>query len=128
MKPPVETVRISKQGRDILMKIKRRTGLERWNDISRAALCRSLNNKSAPPTSEKGWDSAIEIEWKTFAGEIGDELTAMILIRATHDGVDINETTAFSSYFRAHIERGIRSLQNVKNLSMYMEFITDPDV
>jgi len=128
MKPPVETVRISRQGRDILMTIKRRTGLERWNDITRAALCRSLNNKSVPPILEKGWDSAIEIEWKTFAGEIGDELTSTTLIRAILDGVDINEKMAISSYFRAHIERGISSLQNVKNLPMYMEFITDPEI
>lgn len=128
MKPPVETVRISKQSRDILMKIKRRTGLERWNDISRAALCRSLNNKSAPPLPEKGWDSAIEIEWKTFAGEIGDELTAMTLIRASADGVKIEDASSVSSYFRAHIERGISSLQNVKDLPMYMDFISDPEI
>lgn len=128
MKPPVETVRISKQGRDILAKIKRRTGLERWNDISRAALCRSLNNTSAPPLPEKGWDSAIEIEWKTFAGEIGDELTALILMRAASDGVTVDESTSLSSYFRAHIERGISSLQNVKDLPMYMDFISDPEI
>ena len=128
MNPPVETVRISQQGRDILLKIKRRTGLARWNDIARAALCRSLNNKSAPPIPEKGWDTAIEIEWKTFAGEIGDELTSITLIRAIQDGANIDEKTAVSTYFRAHIERGITSLQNVKDLSMYMEFITDPEI
>jgi DNA sulfur modification protein DndE len=128
MKPPVETVRISKQGRDILSKIKRRTSLERWNDISRAALCRSLNNRSAPPVSKKGWDSAIEIEWKTFAGEIGDELSAMILTRASADGVDLADSAGVSSYFRAHIERGISSLQNVKDLSMYMDFISNPEI
>lgn len=128
MKPPVETVRISKQGRDILIKIKRRTGLERWNDICRAALCRSLNNKSIPPVAEKGWDSAIEIEWKTFAGEIGNELIALTLIRATSENVDVGDSSSLSRYFRAHIERGISSLQNVKSLSMYMEFIADPEI
>jgi DNA sulfur modification protein DndE len=38
MKPPVETVRISKQGRDQLIKIRRQTGIENWNIICRWAL------------------------------------------------------------------------------------------
>jgi DNA sulfur modification protein DndE len=127
MKPPVETVRISKQGREILLRIKRRTGLERWNDICRAAMCRSLNNDSKPPIPKKLWDTAIEIDWKTFAGGMSDDLIAVLKMRAITDDFDHSDENSMARYFRAHIERGISSLQNVKSLSMYIELISKPE-
>jgi DNA sulfur modification protein DndE len=121
MKPPVETVRISTRGREILIKVKRKTGIERWNEICRVALCRSLANPSEPPKNSKVWDSAIEIEWKTFAGELGPDFTALIALRATKDKVDTSKKDAVADYFRAHLERGIASLQNTSGLESYME-------
>jgi DNA sulfur modification protein DndE len=125
MKPPVETVRISTRGREILIKVKRKTGIERWNEICRLALCRSLANPSKPPKNSKVWDSAIEIEWKTFAGELGPDFTALIRLRATKDKVDTSKKDAVADYFRAHLERGIASLQNTSSLSSYLNFDED---
>lgn len=122
MKPPVETVRISTRGREILIKVKRKTGIERWNEICRLALCRSLANPSKPPKNPKVWDSAIEIEWKTFAGELGPDFAALIRLRATKDKVDTSKKDAVADYFRAHLERGIASLQNTSSLNSYLSF------
>ena len=119
MKPPVDTVRISSRGREILIKIKRNTGIDRWNEICRVALCQSLANPSRPPKSQKGWDSAIEIEWRTFAGDLNEPLTSAFLFRATKDGIDIQKREKVSEYFRAHIERGIGSIQNTRSISAY---------
>ncbi len=120
MKPPVETVRISSQGREILIKIKRRLGIERWNEICRVALCRSLATPTKPVKPRNGWDSAIEIEWKTFAGELSETFTAMSIMRARNDNIDPDKRDAFADYFRAHIERGIQSLQNVNSFKEYI--------
>jgi DNA sulfur modification protein DndE len=120
MNPPVETVRISSRSREILIKIKRRLGIERWNEICRVALCRSLANPSKPSKPKGGWDSAIEIEWKTFAGEQSEYFTALTIIRAGNDKVDSEKKELLGDYFRAHIERGIQSLQNVKNFEDYV--------
>jgi len=89
MKPPVDHVRVSAKGREILIKIKRRTGLEHWNEISRIGLCRSLANQTQPVSTLKGGDSAIDMEWKTFAGEFSSELAAALLLRAKQDQVDL---------------------------------------
>ena len=120
MKPPVETVRISSQGREILIKIKRRLGIERWNEICRVALCRSLANPAKPVRPRNGWDSAIEIEWKTFAGELSDAFAALSLVSAHRDQIDADKRDAISDYFRSHMERGIQSLQNVQTFEEYL--------
>jgi DNA sulfur modification protein DndE len=121
MKAPVETVRVSSKGRDILTKMKRRLGIERWNEICRVALCRSLANPTKPSKLRSGWDSAIEIEWKTFAGESSDLFSASVRIRAIQDGIDIKKKEALADYFRSHMERGIGSLQNVSKYEDYLE-------
>jgi DNA sulfur modification protein DndE len=121
MKAPVETVRVSSKGRDILTKMKRRLGIERWNEICRVALCRSLANPTKPSKPRSGWDSAIEIEWKTFAGESSDLFSASVRLRALQDGIDIKKKEALADYFRAHMERGIGSLQNVSKFDEYLD-------
>lgn len=120
MKPPVESVRISSQSREILIKIKRRLGVERWNEICRVALCRSLANPTKPIKPKGGWDSAVDIEWKTFAGELSEAFSAICLIRAQMDKIDTEQKDALSEYFRSHMERGIRSLQNVSTFEDYL--------
>lgn len=116
MKPPVEHVRVSAKGKDILLKIKRHTGLEHWNEICRVALCRSLADPTPPSNIKKIGDRNIEMEWKTFAGAYQEEYTALIILRAKKDNVDINKKDALAEYLRAHLERGIAQLQNIKNL------------
>lgn len=120
MKPPVETIRISSQSREILIKIKRRLGVERWNEICRVALCRSLANPTKPSKPKNGWDSAVEIEWKTFAGELSESFVALSLMRAQKDKIDTEKKDAVSDYFRSHVERGIQSLQNVTTFEDYL--------
>jgi DNA sulfur modification protein DndE len=121
MKPPIEIVKISSKSREILIKIKRRLGVERWNEICRVALCRSLSNSTKPSRPRQGWDSSIEIEWKTFAGENSELYSALIRIRAIQDEVDIKKKEILADYFRSHMERGIASLQNITKFEDYLE-------
>lgn len=120
MKPPVETVRVSSQARDVLIKIKRRLGIERWNEVCRVALCRSLANPSKPSKPRHGWDTALEIEWKTFAGDQSEAFCALTIVRAESDKIDHEKVDVLADYFRAHIERGILSLQNVTTFAEYL--------
>ncbi|MBK6631642.1 MAG: DNA sulfur modification protein DndE [Betaproteobacteria bacterium] len=116
MKPPIDHVRVSAQGREILIKLKRRTGLEHWNELCRVALCRSLANPKPPTIPYRIAENAIDMEWKTFAGAYSSEFSSAILIKARADGVNLASKEALGEYLRAHIERGIASLQNVKTL------------
>ena len=117
MKPPVEHVRVSARGKEILIKVKRRSGMEYWNEICRVALCRSLANPTPPSKTDKTADSSIDMDWKTFAGSYQEELISLVLLRAQKDGVNLSKKDAISEYFRLHLERGINSLQNIKSLA-----------
>lgn len=117
MKPPVEHVRISTKGKEMLLRIKKRTGIEQWNDLCRIAYCRSLANPSFPVHNSITSNTALDIEWKTFSGSYHKELSSLTRLRARNDNIDVNNKDALASYFRAHMERGIASLQNIKNLS-----------
>jgi DNA sulfur modification protein DndE len=118
MKPPVEHVKVSARGKKTLIKVKGCTGLEHWNTICRIALCRSLADPAPPPKVDKTIDNSIDMDWKTFAGQLQEELTALTLLRAQKDGIDVTNKETLSEYFRAHLERGIGSLQNSNSLSM----------
>jgi|SRR6185369_5048678 len=117
MKPPVEHVRVSAKGKEILIKIKRRTGLEHWNEICRIALCRSLANPTPPLQPAKNYESSIDMDWKTFAGASSDLLSAVIYLRAKNDRVDYSNRDTLIDYFRSHLERGISSLQQLHDIT-----------
>lgn len=116
MKPPVEHVRVSAKGKELLLKIKRRTGLEHWNEICRVALCWSLANPTPPPMAVKSGDSSIDMDWKTFAGIYNEIIAGMIILRASKDGINTSLKECIADYVRAHIERGIVNIQNTNNV------------
>lgn len=116
MKPPVENVKVSNKGRDMLIQAKRHTGMKQWNELLRWAFCISLQNPE-PPKILRKLDSGIEpIEWATFAGILSNAYSAAFYLRASTDGVDQTDQDAISNYFRAHIERGVASLRSLKSL------------
>lgn len=127
MKPPVEHIRVSARGKEILSKIKRNTGLEHWNEICRIAFCASLANPTAPPRYQKQDDSNIDIEWKTFAGSLQAEFAALTLLRAKRDDIDLSKRDALAEYFRNHLERGIQSIQNIKGMAALSKLCQEPE-
>jgi DNA sulfur modification protein DndE len=107
MKPPVETVRVSQQGRDQLIKLKRLTGIEHWNSLSRLALCASLAEKSIPPQLDNlVYDGGVEMSWKVFSGDWSEALAYSLHTRATIDGLEIT-SEGLSSTLRNHLHRGL---------------------
>lgn len=109
MKPPVETVRVSQRSREILIALKRKTGIANWNVLCRWAFCDSLANPNRPVATTAAADSNIEMSWETFAGSLSDPLLAAFYRRADKDGVSGNRPER-TAYFRGHLERGIRQL------------------
>jgi DNA sulfur modification protein DndE len=106
MKPPVDEIRIGIRSKDVLLRLKRRTGLGQWNHLCRIAYAASLSDSSHPSAPSAG-EAAIRMEWKTFAGHLSEELVAINSLRARVDGVDTSNREALAQNFRAHLERGI---------------------
>jgi DNA sulfur modification protein DndE len=118
MKPPVETVRISQQGRDQLIKLKRATSIEHWNTICRWALCVSLREPTVPVRSiALNGEGGVEIAWRVFAGDLSEVLSALVYSRAIRDSVDTNDASALGIYFRDHVHRGLGYLASGKDTS-----------
>lgn len=109
MKPPVENVRVSRRGRDQLIKIRRVTGIENWNVICRWAFCASLREPSVPPIVDKEGDNAVELSWRTFAGDYSELLAAAHTIRFETDRKGGDKSEAAEN-FRRHLYRGLNFL------------------
>ena len=106
MKHPVETVRISRQGKDQLLKLRRQTGIENWNVLCRLAFCASLREPRAPSVYAEKLDGGVEMTWKVFAGEHGDIYAALTFMRARQDDFP-NTSDGIAACLRAHLHRGL---------------------
>jgi DNA sulfur modification protein DndE len=115
MKPPLESISVSQRSREILITLKRRTGIPNWNVICRWAFCDSLANNNRPVIVIGQPESNIDMSWDTFAGDISDALLAAFEVRANKDKVPKDKHER-ATYFRSHLERGIAQLQNAKAL------------
>jgi DNA sulfur modification protein DndE len=114
MKSPIETVRLSDKSKDLLVKIKRITGIQTWNVICRIAFCLSLRDKSTPPPASEGEKPAIEISWKVFAGEMADVYSGLLLQRFKIER-EANSDMTLDECLKRHIFRGLGSLDAATN-------------
>ncbi|TLG01816.1 DNA sulfur modification protein DndE [Nocardia cyriacigeorgica] len=118
---PIETIRLSKQARDQLTTLRRRTGIEHWNTLCRWALCRSLAEEARPPAAKIPADSNLEMSWRTFAGPHGALYWALLRHRCHTDGLPLDDET-LAQQFRLHLHRGIgylvgdRQVRNIADL------------
>jgi len=120
----VETVRISQQGRDQLIKLKRITGIQNWNILCRWALCSSLAEKSVPPQTQITTDSPIEIAWKTFTGDGMEEVyDALIKQRCKNDGLELTKEY-LAEQFKLHLHRGLGYVSGHKDLNHILALIS----
>ncbi len=106
---PVDHIRVSQTARDQLITLKRRTGIAHWNVLCRWALCRSLAEPAPPPVVKLTLDSTVEMDWRTFGGDHGEVLWALLRLRCYEDGLELDEET-LALQFRLHLHRGISYL------------------
>jgi DNA sulfur modification protein DndE len=102
----IETVRISLAAKDQLITLKRRTGLKHWNELGRWALCRSLAEPAHPPDVPIPTEGGIEIDWRTFAGRLGDLYIDLLCQRCVADGLPLDAVT-LQRQLTLHLHRGI---------------------
>lgn len=112
---PIEHIRLSKQAREQLIRLKRHTGIEHWNVLCRWAFCRSLAESGTPPPAKIPADSNVEMSWKVFGGRQSDLYLALLKARCLRDGIELDEEH-LSQQFRLHLHRGIGYLANDREL------------
>jgi DNA sulfur modification protein DndE len=124
----IEVVKISERAKVQLITLKRRTGIQNWNVLSRWAFCTSLNEPSNPPTEKLQTDSTIEMTWKTFGGTHAEVYFALLVQRCKQDNFDLSSKT-LNEQFKLHLHRGIAYLStNTKltNVTTLLALIEKP--
>ena len=96
----MDTVRLSQDQRNKLLKIRKNTGIRNWNVLCRWALCYSLAENSEPVTYIKGGKTGIEMDWETFTGKDAKVVFDTLLSYLGEDK------------FYSHIQRGIDTILN----------------
>ena len=105
----IDHIRLSKQARDQLVKLKRRTGIEHWNVLCRWAFCVSLVEPTIPALAKIPADSSLEMSWKVFGGQYSQTYLGLLRERCYLDGLGTSDDV-LSAYFRLHLHRGIAYL------------------
>lgn len=123
MKPPIDTIRISKQGRDQLIKLRRQTGIEHWNVLCRWAFCVSIRERSTPPPITQKLEGGVEMTWKVFSGEMGEFFSALTWQKVQHDGF-ANSSEGAAMCLRAHLHRGLSYLASGKETKSLSDFVS----
>ena len=107
----IDTIRLTEQAKNQLIKVKRKTKIENWNVLCRWAICLSLSDPK--PVRDAGLKnrSSVEMSWKVFGGELADVYEALIRERLHKDnGVSSKDNLA--RLFDLHLHRGISYLEN----------------
>jgi DNA sulfur modification protein DndE len=110
----VDVIRLGPATKIRLTTLKRRTGIENWNVLCRWAFCLSMTDPA--PAGDRHLDpgSAIEMSWKTFAGEHEALYELLVRNREEVQGELIGDMQ-FGDLLRAHISRGILRLTAMKS-------------
>ena len=100
---------VSEKGRQQLINLKRRTGIQNWNVLCRWAFCLSLAESAVLPEEDIRADSSVEMTWRTFSGGRDEAYWALLLMRAHKDGIP-RTPEALAEYFKLHLHRGLSYL------------------
>lgn len=111
----LEHIRVSRQAREQLIRLKRHTGIEHWNVLCRWALCRSLSEPSVPPPARIVTDSNVEMSWRVFGGRHHAVYMGLLRERCLRDGLGVGEDV-LDEQFKLHLHRGIAYLANDRRI------------
>lgn len=119
----IEHIRLSQHAKDQLIKLKRVTGIDHWNELCRWALCVSLAEPSVPPATRIPADSNVEMSWRVFGGRYADLYLALLKERCVRDGLGASPDV-LAQQFRLHLHRGISYLAGNKELRQIDDLVS----
>ena len=118
----IKQVRLSNQAKEQLIRLKMRTGIPHWNVLCRWAFCLSISDPTSPRALQERNVGAIEMTWKTFAGD-DDELYRILLIRRSAADLGKTDREALGKTIRQHIARGTARLVANRGLKSTRDLI-----
>ena len=113
IKPLISRLRFSDKVRNQIIQIKKVTQLPSYAAVCRLGFCYSLATEHLPTPVPLVFDSNLEIDWDTFAGEIGVTLLAALKVYCQKRNVPLDEENQ-KKHFYWHLFRGIGYLYGRK--------------
>jgi len=114
----IENIRLGKIEHEMLLKIRRNTGIQNWNVICRWAFCLSLSIDDNPPQIDAKSDSSTEMTWKTFGGDNEGLYAALLDQGIQTNGMEADNKTR-NQVFREHLRRGL-TVASAEKLSAWL--------
>ena len=111
----LETVRLGADTKIHLSTLKKRTGIENWNTLCRWAFCLSISDEAPVRDRDEKGVGAVEMTWKTFAGEDEDIYRALLVERCQSEHGSLDKEM-LASTLRQHIARGAARLVSNRGL------------
>ena len=118
----IETIRISAQGREQLIRLKRYTGIENWTVLCRWAFCVSIAEFTKPPLTIVKSEGGVEMTWKTFGGSQAEVYLALLKNRCVQDGLEPDDAILVEQ-FRLHLHRGLAYLAANKQVRSIVDLV-----
>ncbi|MCU0712563.1 MAG: DNA sulfur modification protein DndE [Pirellula sp.] len=103
----IKQIKLASQGKDQLVRLKSKTGIQQWNILCRWAFCVSIAEDSPPSPVEIPADSNVEMTWHVFGGEYQEIYYALLKERCIRDGIDPTDDSEVNRQFRLHLHRGL---------------------
>lgn len=119
----IETIYLSQKSKDQLLKLKRVTGIQNWNILCRWAFCYSLATETIPNTLPDRKEIAIEMAWKTFAGE-QEEIYIAILKQWLKNKELAASDENIKNYFDLLLAKGIEKLSSNKKINRATDLLS----
>lgn len=108
----VETVRLTETDKDLLLRLKRSTGIRNWNVLCRWAFCLSLADDGPTSVDPRGVESNVEMTWRVFGGPHAEIYWALLRQRMVRERLPLDDETMTRHFYR-HLHRGIGLLANL---------------
>jgi DNA sulfur modification protein DndE len=107
----IESIRLTESEKEMLVRIKRKTGIESWNVLCRWAYLLGLSQEQITSSSSHEKRDAVEIKWETFAGKNSYIYLAVTKYKYALELKRNKEITPFE-FFHIRLSTGIRILSN----------------
>lgn len=105
----------------MLITLKRRSGIKNWNILCRWAFCLSLSVTEKPRKIDQAGETAVEMTWKTFAGQHDEIYLALLKQRCLQEKLELTPKV-LQKQLHNHLYRGIGYLASnngIKDISSF---------
>jgi len=105
----IESIRLTESEKEILSKIKRKTGISSWNVLCRWAYLLGVSQDRTSSIASEGKRDAIEIRWETFVGGNSNIYTAITQLKYSEE-LDNHKRLSLFDFVHGRLSIGIRVL------------------